>query len=185
MPTYTEQMELLQAKRRELRALEAQAERTARSLQPLTEADEREMMASQVKADAAYVAAGRMGSPSPMSFERPAEYERRLIEGISSHSKTWARADFSKMPDEAFRIARDQVISEVAAMKPSGLGPHELRKKPAQSQAGHRTIDFIGGDSAWFGRCFERQARRANFLPRERYLQMQHDAQAQVSRRSY
>jgi hypothetical protein len=38
--SYQDQMALLQEKRRELRALEAQAERTARSMSPITESDE-------------------------------------------------------------------------------------------------------------------------------------------------
>jgi hypothetical protein len=176
--SYQDQMALLQEKRRELRALEAQAERTAKAMQPITIEDETKMVAAQARADEAYRAAGRIGAPTAMNFERPEGYERRLIEGIASHSPTWARADFSKMPDNVFQIARDQVLAEVAAnAKPYGLGPKEIREKPGQSHAGHRTIDFVGGPEAHFIRAFERPARRAQFQEPEAYTRMMQTSQ--------
>jgi hypothetical protein len=42
--SYADQMALLQEKRRELRALEAQAEITAKAMSPITEADELNLM---------------------------------------------------------------------------------------------------------------------------------------------
>jgi hypothetical protein len=181
--SYQDQMALLQEKRRELRALEAQAERTARSMQPITEKDERELMDWQARSDAAYRAAGRMGSPAPMNFERPAEYQRRLVEGIAAHSSTWARADFSKMPDEAFQIARDQVLAEVAAnAKAHGLKSTEIRELPSSSNAGHWVVEFAGGENAWFGNVFRRTPRLAVFQQPEAYAAMSRDGQlARVS----
>jgi len=45
--SYQDQMALLQEKRRELRALEAQAERAAKAMQPITIEDETKMVAAQ------------------------------------------------------------------------------------------------------------------------------------------
>ena len=160
---------LFRSKRRELRALEAQAERTAKSMQPITEQDERQLMASRVKANEAYRAAGRMGAPEAFSYERPEEYERRLVAGISTLSPTWARADFSRMPREAFEIAAAQVLAEVAATKAHGLKSTEIRELPSSSNAGHRVTEFAGGENAWFGNVFRRTPRKAVFQQPEEY----------------
>jgi hypothetical protein len=84
------------------------------------------------------------------------------------------------MPDNVFQIARDQVLAEAAAnAKPYGLGPKEIREKPGQSHAGHRTVEFVGGPEAHFVRAFERPARRAQFQEPEAYTRMMQTAAMQ------
>jgi hypothetical protein len=51
--SYAEQLERLQEMRAQTRALEKQLEREARSMQPITEQDERRMYADQVEFDPA------------------------------------------------------------------------------------------------------------------------------------
>jgi hypothetical protein len=136
-------------------------------------------MAFRVRSDEAYRAAGRMGAPEAFSYERPEQYERRLIEGIAGHSKTWARADFNKMPSEAFVIARDQVLAEVAATKTHGLKSTEIRELPSSSNAGHRVTEFAGGERAWFGNAFRREPRLAVFRPAQEYADMTRTAAMQ------
>jgi hypothetical protein len=178
MSDYQTQLELLQAKRRELRALEAQAERTARAMQPLSESDEMELMNSRVKADEAYRAAGRMGAPEAYSYERPDSYRLRLAEGLQKHSDTWKNANLSNaLAAGAFNVAEEQIYNDARATgRTHGLKEKEIQEIPGASSAGHRVTEFKGGSQAWFGNTFRREPRRAVFQPVEAYAAMSRDA---------
>jgi hypothetical protein len=160
--SYQDQMALLQEKRRELRALEAQAERTARSMSPITLDDELRMVEAQTRADALYRGAGRLPAPPPEPHERPSTYERRLVDGLKVYSERWAKANLAAMPDDAFQIARAQIFADAAAnAKTHGLQARQLKPIPTRTASGHESVEWVGGDGAWFGRQFERPARRA------------------------
>lgn len=178
MSDYQSQMELLQAKRRELRALEAAAERTARAMQPITEADEAELMNRRVVADEVYRAAGRMGAPEAYSYEKPYAYRLRLAEGLQKHSATWGKANLSNALDAgAFDVAEAQIYADARATgRAAGLKAREIRELPSSSNAGHRVVEFAGGPQAWFGHSFRREPRRAVLKPVEEYSAMMRDS---------
>jgi hypothetical protein len=176
--SYQDQMALLQEKRRELRALEAQAERTARAMSPLTIEDEHRMVAMQARADSLYRGAGRLPAPLAEPHERPGQYERRLVDGLKVYSDRWAKASLERMPDDAFAIARDQIFADAAQnAKTHGLASTEIREVPSVSAAGHRTIEFVGGPDAHFTQQFCRPPRRVLLKSQEEYSQMTRDAQ--------
>jgi hypothetical protein len=160
--SYQDQMALLQEKRRELRALEAQAERAARSMSPITLDDELRMVEAQTRADALYRGAGRLPAPPAEPHERPSTYERRLVDGLKVYSERWAKANLAAMPDDAFQIARAQIFADAAAnAKTHGLQARQLKPIPTRTASGHESVEWVGGPNAWFGRQFERPARRA------------------------
>jgi hypothetical protein len=176
--SYQDQMALLQEKRRELRALEAQAERTARSMSPITLDDELRMVEAQTRADALYRGAGRLPAPPAEPHERPSTYERRLVDGLKVYSERWAKANLAAMPDDAFQIARAQIFADAAAnAKTHGLQARQLKPIPTRTASGHESVEWVGGPNAWFGRQFERPARRAQFQAPESYAAMSRDSQ--------
>jgi hypothetical protein len=176
--SYQDQMALLQEKRRELRALEAQAERTARAMSPLTIEDEHRMVAMQARADSLYRGAGRLPAPLAEPHERPGQYERRLVDGLKIYSQRWAKANVSVMPDDAFAIARDQIYADAAQnAKTHGLKPGEIRELPTVSDGGHRVIEFVGADGTHFTEQFSRPPRRVMLKSQQEYSQMTRDAQ--------
>jgi hypothetical protein len=66
------------------------------------------------------------------------------------------------MPDEAFAVCREQVYADAAAnAKSYGLKARELKPIPTRTASGHESVEWVGGPNAWFGRQFERPARRA------------------------
>jgi hypothetical protein len=176
--SYQDQMALLQEKRRELRALEAQAERTARSMSPITLDDELRMVEAQTRADALYRGAGRLPAPPPEPHERPSTYERRLVDGLKVYSERWAKANLAVMPEEAFKIAKDQIyVDATRNAKTHGLRANELKPIPTRTASGHESVEYVGGPEAWFGKQFSRPARRAVFADQATYSAMSRDAQ--------
>ena len=66
------------------------------------------------------------------------------------------------MPDDAFQIARAQIFADAAAnAKTHGLQARQLKPIPTRTASGHESVEWVGGPNAWFGRQFERPARRA------------------------
>jgi hypothetical protein len=175
--SYQDQMALLQEKRRELRALEAQAERTAKSMQPLTLDDELKMVQMQARADDLYRGAGRLPAPLAEPHERPQAYERRLVDGLRVYSKRWERADLTKLPDDVFAIAREQVYADAAVnARTHGIRANELKPISTRTASGHESVEYVGGSEAWFGKQFYRPARRAVFADQATYSAMASDA---------
>jgi hypothetical protein len=185
--SYEEQMALLQQKRRELRALEAQAERTAKSMQPITEQDERNLMELQARADEVYRAAGRIGAPAPMNFERPDTYRLRLAEGLQKNSATWKNANLANaLAAGALATAESQIYAEARANgRTAGLKARELKAIPTRSASGHESTEWVGGPEAHFIRAFERPARRAVFQSAEEYSRQSQAAAMQSIARTY
>lgn len=181
MPTYAEKLEELQRLRAEVRRLERTAEAEARRMQPLSEADERQMYADQATFDPAYIAANRK-APPPMGHERPGEYRRRLVAGLSGYSDRWRKADFGAMSDDVLAIAGLQVRADaIANGKTAGLRPTEIRAID-KSTGGHIVTEFVGGDDAWFGQTFTRRPAKARLKSHAEYADMARtDAMRQVS----
>ena|ERR1700728_916284 len=178
--SYSDKLEELQRLRAEVRRLERQAEAEAKAMTPLSIEDEHRMVAAQSRADALYRGAGRLPAPAPEPHERPAAYERRLADGLRIYSQRWARANVSVMPDDAFAIARDQIYADAAAnAKTHGLQARQLKPIPTRTASGHEAVEYVGGDGAWFGRAFERPARRAQFQAPEDYARMMQTAAMQ------
>jgi hypothetical protein len=176
LPTYEEKLQELQRLRSEVRRLERAAEAEAKSMQPLTEADERRMTDMQTRADSVYMAASRR-APPPHAYERPDEYRRRLIDGLKVYSPTWQKADLQTVPEDALAVMENQIYADAAAnAKKHGLQARQIRPLPTRTASGHEAIEYVGGDNAWFGRQFERPARRAVFQPAEAYTAMARDA---------
>jgi hypothetical protein len=131
-------------------------------MSPLTIEDEHHMVAAQSRADELYRGAGRLPAPAAEPHERPAAYERRLADGLRIYSERWAKANVSVMPDDAFAVARDQIYADAAAnAKTHGLQARQLKPIPTRTASGHESVEWVGGPNAWFGRQFERPARRA------------------------
>jgi hypothetical protein len=176
--SYSDKLAEIQSRRAELRALERLAEVEAKAMTPLSIEDEHRMVAAQSRADALYRGAGRLPAPAPEPHERPAAYERRLADGLRIYSQRWARANVSVMPDDAFAIARDQIYADAAAnAKTHGLQARQLKPIPTRTASGHESVEWVGGPEAWFGKQFERPARRAQFQAPEAYAAMSRDSQ--------
>jgi hypothetical protein len=169
--SYQEQLERLQALRAQTRALEQQVERQARSMSPLTEADERSMQAMQAKADAAYMEANRR-APPPLGHERPDEYRMRLISGLQRYSPRWKSADLRSTAAAAgaLDIVETQIFDDARKYgRTADLRPGEIRERPLTTPAGTRVIEFDGGEGAHFTRQFAHPAFRAQFHTPEHY----------------
>jgi hypothetical protein len=113
--SYAEKLEELQRLRSEVRRLERLAETEAKNMRPLTESDERAMLAMQSRADEAYQAAGRR-APPPLAHERPDEFRRRLADGVKSYSDRWREANLNVVTDDtALGVIEDQIYADAAS----------------------------------------------------------------------
>ena len=137
--SYSDKLEELHRLRAEVRRLERLAEAEAKSMSPLTLDDETRMMAAHARADSLYRSAGRLPAPPPDPHERPASYERRLVDGLKIYSPQWARANVAAITDDdAFAVAREQVYADAAVNARSyGLKAREL--KPIPNSVGKRS----------------------------------------------
>jgi hypothetical protein len=178
MSSYSEKLAELQRLRNEVRRLEQLADREAKSMTPLSLDDEHRMVAAQSRADELYRGAGRLPAPPAEPHERPSAYERRLAAGLAVYSPRWSKANLERMPDDAFAIARDQIYADAAQnAKTHGLQARQLKPIPTRTASGHESVEWAGGDGAWFGRQFERPVRRAQFQAPEQYAAMSRDGQ--------
>ena len=86
------------------------------------------MLGMQARADSAYIAANRR-APPPHAYERPKQYERRLVSGLQALSPDWSRADVLNLHESAFEAVRDQVYADAARYgRTAGLKPVEIRE---------------------------------------------------------
>ena len=132
--SYAEKLSRLQELRQELRALERDAEREAQRMQPLTEQDERDMLAIQARADASYAAAGRRAD-APGPLEKPSAYRRRLVAGLQKLSPRWrASGDIQRMPDDVLDTVESQVYADALKFGPTAdLG--QVKSKRLRTRA--------------------------------------------------
>jgi hypothetical protein len=167
--------------RNQLRRLEESiARRAERS--PITEDDEHRMTEMQSRADEAYAAASRR-APPPLPLERPAEYRRRLADGVKAYSPRFREVDLSGVVDAGLAVIEGQIYSDaVTHGRTHGLQSRQLRPIETRTAAGHSAIEWAGGPEASFVRQFERPARRAVFQQPEQYAAMSRDVQvAQIA----
>jgi hypothetical protein len=165
--SYQEQYERLQALRAQTRALEKQVERQARSMQPLTLDDERQMQSMQAKADEAYQTARRR-APPPLGHERPDEYRLRLVEGVKRYSPRWKSVDLSRTGAVAgaLDIAETQIFDDARKYgRTADLKPGEIRERPITTPAGTRVIEFDGGEGAHFTQQFASPVWKVKRMP--------------------
>jgi hypothetical protein len=157
METYSDKMARLQELRREVRALEAAAERQAINSRPLTEKDERDMMALQARADDAYQEANRR-APPPLPMERPDDYRMRLIQGVQRYSPNWSRANLASLGRAGgLDAAEAQIFADARKYgRTADLKPTEIKQLTSKSGGGYIVNEFVGGEDAWFGNEFRR-----------------------------
>jgi hypothetical protein len=160
----------------ELRRLEESVQRRAERA-PITEADEHRMTDMQARADAAYVSAGRR-APPPLPLERPDEYRRRLADGVKGYSPRFREVDLSGVVDAGLAVIEQQIYADaVTHGRTHGLESRQIKPIETRTAAGHSAIEYVGGENGWFGRQFERPARRAVFQQPEQYAAMSRDSQ--------
>ena len=178
MSTYDEKLRELERLKAEYRKLSAQIERDARNAQPVLEDEERRMYADQARYDEGYIACGRK-APPPMANEHEGPYRRRLADGLKSVSPRWAKADVTAMPDEAFKIASEQIRADALEHgRFAGLRPGQIRERETRGHGGHKVIEFDGGADAHFVDQFARPIYRGIFKSPAEYAAMSRDANA-------
>jgi hypothetical protein len=171
--SYAEQLERLQALRAQTRALEQQVDLQARSMQPLTLDDEREMSNIQSRLDQAYQAANRR-APPPLPMEKPSQFRHRLLDGLKVYHDDWRDKDLSRVNNATALDAIEGQLTEAACRNgPTfGLRPTEIKQIETSSGGGHRIISFVGGPEAHFSQQFGFPAFRAKFHSPETYHTM-------------
>jgi hypothetical protein len=173
--SYADQLAKIQEKRAELRALEAAAEREAKAMRPITEAEERRCLELQSRADSAYQAAGRRAPPA-LAYENPDQFRRRLLDGIKALSPRWSRVDFTSCAEDAVQIAEGQVFADALKNgRTAGLVPGQIRERVTTGHGGHKVIEFDGVD-AHFTQAFSRAPRVGVFKTQNEYAAMSRDA---------
>jgi hypothetical protein len=164
--------------RDELRRLERLNEAEMARIQPLSLSEEHAMRDMQSRADELFRGAGRLPAPEPHAHERPSTYERLLADALKVYSARWAKADVFAMPADAFKVVQPQIYADAAAnARTHGIAPRQLKPIETRTASGHNAIEYVGGDGAWFGRQFERPARRAVFQEPQQYAAMSRDSQ--------
>jgi hypothetical protein len=171
--TYSEKLAEIQRRRQELFALEQSANREAKSMQPLTEDQAREMQVTQARFDEAYTKAGRRAEP-PHAYERPDTYRQRMIAGLQKYSPKYQGKNLTGITHEAALSGIEREICDDAArFGPTyGLRPTEIKQVEKQSGGGHRIFEFVGGPDAHFTQQFRFPAFRAQFHSPEAYHTM-------------
>jgi hypothetical protein len=168
--SYQEQYERLQALRAQTRALEQQVDLQARSMQPLTLDDEREMSNIQSRLDQAYQAASRR-APPPLPYERPASFHKRLLDGLKVYSDDWRSKDLSQVNNPAALNVIETQLAEAARRNgPTwGMRDGEIKAVETSSSGGHKIINFVGNENTHFSQHFKRPAPRAILKTQDEY----------------
>jgi hypothetical protein len=171
--TYSEKLAEIQRRRQELFALEQSANREAKSIQPLTEDQAREMQVTQARFDEAYTKAGRQCEP-PHAYERPDTYRQRLIAGLQKYSPKYQGKNLTGIThEEALSGIEREICDDAARFGPSyGLAPTQIKQITKSSSGGHVIHEFVGGPEAHFTRQFPSNVMRATLPTREQAVQM-------------
>jgi predicted RNase H-like nuclease (RuvC/YqgF family) len=168
--SYAEQLERLQALRAQTRALEQQVDLQARSMQPLTLEDERQMADTQSRLDVAYQAANRR-APPPLPLERPSQFRQRLLDGLKVYHDDWRDKDLSRINNAAALDAIEGQLTDAARKRgPTwGLRDGEIKAVEKSSGGGHKIIEFVGTENTSFIQQFKRPAPRAILKTQDEY----------------
>jgi hypothetical protein len=168
--TYSEKLSQIQRMRQELFALEQSANREAKSMQPLTEDQAREMQVTQARFDEAYTKAGRICEP-PHAYERPETYRQRLVAGLQKYSPKWQGKDLTGIHHEpALAGIEKEIFDDAARFGPVwGLRDGEIKAVETSSSGGHKIINFVGNENTHFSEQFKRPAPRAILKTQDEY----------------
>jgi hypothetical protein len=160
--TYSEKLAEIQRRRQELFALEQSANREAKSMQPLTADQEREMHVTQARFDEAYTKAGRRAEP-PHAYERPDSYRQRLIAGLQKYSPKYQGKDLTGIAYEpALASIEKEICDDAARFGPIyGMKDGEIKAVETSSGGGHKVINFIGTEGTHFTQQFSRPVGKA------------------------
>jgi hypothetical protein len=104
---------------------------------------------AQARADAVFSGFGQR-APRPLDGETLFDYRKRLATKLKSHSAIWKSVKLSILPEEAFKIAEDQVYNDAAAAasNPVDLEAGELRMvTKIDPTTGVRSNVFYGKES--------------------------------------
>jgi hypothetical protein len=168
--TYSEKLAEIQRRRQELFALEQSANREAKSMQPLTEDQAREMQVTQARFDEAYTKAGRICEP-PHAYERPETYRQRLVAGLQKYSPKWQGKDLTGIHHEpALAGIEREIFADAARFGPTfGMRDGEIKAVETSSSGGHKIINFVGTENTSFIEHFKRPAPRAILKTQDEY----------------
>jgi predicted RNase H-like nuclease (RuvC/YqgF family) len=171
--SYQEQYERLQALRAQTRALEAQVDRQAKEMQPLTLEDESEMSNIQSRLDHAYQAANRR-APPPLPMEKPSQFRHRLLDGLKVYHDDWRDKDLSRVNNATALDAIEGQLTEAARRNgPTyGMRDGEIKAVETSSSGGHKIINFVGTENTHFTQQFQRPPVQAHFKTQEEYNRM-------------
>jgi hypothetical protein len=118
-------------------------------IKPKTDDEHAAFADAQARADSVFSGFGQR-APRPLEGESLFDYRKRLATKLKTYSPIWKNVKFSQLPDEAFRIAEDQVYNDAttAAANPMDLEAGELRAvTKTDPTTGVRTIVFYGKES--------------------------------------
>lgn len=118
---------------------------------PLNDADYAAMADAQAKADSVYSAFGKQ-APRPLNGENLLAYQKRLADGLKSHSPKWKDKDLAKVDASIFSDIAEQAIyadAMEAATHPSASPEGGLRAVTKDTGTGHRVTTFYGKPSDW------------------------------------
>jgi hypothetical protein len=164
--TYSEKLAEIQRRRQELFALEQSANREAKSMQPLTEDQAREMQVTQARFDEAYTKAGRICEP-PHAYERPDTYRHRLIAGLQKYSPKYQGKNLTGLSHEpALASIEKEIFDDAAKFGPVyGMKVGEIKAVETSSGGGHKVINFIGAEGTHFSQQFPNNAKKVTSMP--------------------
>ena len=104
--------------------------------------------------DPVYRQLGAGGAPSPLSYESPFSYRRRLASKVAHLSPTWAGTNLHDLPRDVMDNAERDIIREVraAAADHSRGNPDGSLRAIDRSDGGHTVTDFAGNPLSWMRR---------------------------------
>lgn len=152
----------------------ARAERRIReanaALVPLTEAEERQLIECQVRADSVYQQFGKQ-APMALPGETPTTYRRRLVAAMQRYSPTWKDANLGNAHGKVLDFAEREIYADALkeAHSPSSVPEGTLREIKTTDGSGRVISTFIGEMDAWMDQ-FRSRGRSATIRdPRERW----------------
>jgi len=148
--------------RKEAEALKAQR---ARQQVPLSEREEREIVAIQARCDDAYVNIG-LRAPAPALYERPQLYRRRVLGRLQRYSRSedLRTANLGMVADGILDRLEPTILAEASRADAilCDLTPGEERCIE-RNDGGQRVRDFYRGGGGTFIADYKAQNRRAVF----------------------
>jgi hypothetical protein len=164
--TYAEKLSQISRMRQELFELERSANCEAKSMQPLTEDQAREMQVMQARFDSAYTKAGRTCEP-PHAYERPDTYRQRLIAGLQKYSPKYQGKNLTGIThEEALSGIEREICDDAARFGPTyGMRDGQIKQLTKSSGGGHIVHEFVGNGNTHFSQHFPSNAKKVVSMP--------------------